>query len=245
MTLTLRQFLVRPVAAVLILATLAMPLHPDAADSADHTSGISSGNGIPGTTQTDKGYDTEMGVDPMCWKSTGDRTNASYSGSSNETVGLSNYLMKDFSLSKNSSVELLRACPGNGSNYLQAEAPPERLRGERLRTGRWYNYSVNVRLDLSALGATAFVADSDNVTTHRVSVQILTCRLGFSGFCSPFIHDEANYRLWLEGNTSAVPTGDSHGGSHIHSPRVFIRLDPSSNSHACGSDVRQDEPYGR
>jgi hypothetical protein len=238
MTLKFCRLFFRRIAAVLILASLATPLHPNSdADSASHTSGIYSGNGVPGTTQTDSGYDTEMGVDPMCWTSSGDITNVSYSGSGNETLGLSNYLIKNFDLSANSSVELLRACPGNGANYIQGRAPPEKLRGERLRTGTWYNYSVDVKLDLSALGGTEFVADDDNVTIHRVSVQILLCRLGMSGFCSPFIHDEGNFRLWQEGNTSSVPTGATHGGSHIHSPRVFIRLDPRNTSHAFSTEV--------
>jgi 7 transmembrane sweet-taste receptor of 3 GCPR len=194
------------------------------ADSANATSGIS-GSGIPGTTQTENGYDTERGYDPMCWRSHGDINPAPQSNAT--AIIFSNYLLTGFVLTPNSSVELLRSCPGNGTNDIRGFAPPEKLQGQRLRTGQWYNYSAHVRLDLSSLGGAEFIADHG---THNVSVQILICLLGQSGFCSPFIHDEANYRLAKLGNTTPVLTGDSHGGSHIHSPRVFVQLDPKNGT---------------
>jgi 7 transmembrane sweet-taste receptor of 3 GCPR len=196
-------------------------------DSANATSGIS-GNGIPGTTQTDNGYDTETGTDPMCWRSYGDihAPNSTTRTTAAAAATFSNYLLTGFELGPNRSVELLRACPGNGANDIRGYAPPEKVQGQRLRTGQWYNYSARVRLDLASLGGTEFVADNG---TNQVSVQILLCLLGESGFCSPFIHDEANDRLARLGNTTPVKIGDSHGGSHIHSPRVFKQLDPDPN----------------
>lgn len=196
-----------------------------ATDSANSTSGIS-GSGIPGTTQTEAGYDTEMGTDPMCWRSYGDITSPATNETTTTTrTTFSNYLLTGFVLDPSSSVELLRACPGRGTNDndIRGFAPPEKVQGLRLRTGQWYNYSARVRLDLTSLGGDEFIADNG---TNRVSVQILVCLLGQSGFCSPFIHDEANYRLAKLGNTTPVLAGDSHGGSHIHSPRVFVTLDP-------------------
>lgn len=173
---------------------------------------------IPGTTQTENGYDTELGNDPICWRSEGDTMS-----SSNLTKAFPNYLLSEFKL--DGQVELLRACPQN--NSLRAFAPVERLNGVRLRTHQWYNYTVDVTLDLASLGGNELL--SDNVT-HRVSVQVVICELGKAGFCSPFIHEEANARLAAENVTQSPPVGEAHGGTHLHSPRVSLQLEPKNGS---------------
>jgi hypothetical protein len=166
--------------------------------------------GIPGTTQTISGYDTEIGEDPICWKST-----ASTEGEVDSPFP--NPLVKDFNLL--GEVALLRSCPT--LNYITAQAPPEYQRGERLRTGEIYEYSVSVTLNIASTGGNAFVSDDGPV----VAVQILLCKLG-AGFCSPFIHEEANGRLAARGITTPPDKGDSHGGTHVHSGYNFFKVPP-------------------
>ncbi len=57
--------------------------------------------------------------------------------------------------------------------------------------------------------------------------------MGKAGFCSPFIHEEANYRLErLEqlGITTPPDTGDRHGDTHVHSPYGKVLVDPTQIS---------------
>jgi hypothetical protein len=166
--------------------------------------------GIPGTTQTISGYDTEVGEDPICWKST-----ANSEGEIDSPFP--NPLVKDFNLL--GEVALLRRCPT--LNYITAQAPPEYQRGERLRTGEIYEYNVSITLNIASLGENAFVSDEGPV----IAVQILLCKLA-SGFCSPFIHEEANARLYALGITTPPSEGDSHGGTHTHSGHNFFKVPP-------------------
>lgn len=168
---------------------------------------------IPGTTMTLSGYDTELGRDPICWKSHGDTTSADGS------IPFPNDLVDQYQLQ--GSVELLRSCPAN--NTLQATSPVEFLMGERLRTGVKYNYSLEVELNLYSLGGSAFVSDAPH---FRVSSQVIVCSRSSAGFCSPFIHEQSNARLAAQGIFTAPPAGESHGGTHVHSPRVFRQLLP-------------------
>jgi hypothetical protein len=157
--------------------------------------------GIPGTTQTISGYDTELGEDPICWRST--------AGTEGEIdTPLPNPLIKDFKIL--GEVALLRSCPV--LNYITAKAPIEVQRGERLRTGEIYDYQVAINLNLDSLGGNAIVSDEGPL----IAVQILACKLGV-GFCSPFIHEEAKARLAAQGIFLPPEHGDSHGGTHTHS----------------------------
>ena len=147
----------------------------------------------------------------MCW-----RSNASTVEEGD--TPFPNPLNPDFKLA--GEVKLLEACPS--LNSLTALAPPEFQRGERLRTGQVYNYSVSVRLNLESLsGGDSFVSDNGAV----VAVQILVCRLG-GGFCSPFIHEEANGRLQSQGIFDPPGRGDSHGGTHTHSRYQLVQVPP-------------------
>jgi len=181
--------------------------------------------GIPGTTQTDNGYDTELGSDPICWESTGKVSD--HDDDPNSRL-FENYLIKNFRLDH--SVTLLSRCPSNNTLVGHPPAIVDRRsdydakNGEqRLRTGTWYNFTVVATLDLYGLGGNVFVSDDP---INRVSFQVITCALGVSGFCSPFIHDESNARLSREGIYESPDVGDTHGDTHIHSPRVFVELDP-------------------
>ena len=53
------------------------------------------------------------------------------------------------------------------------------------------------------------------------------CELGKVGFCSPFIHEEANARLAEQGITTPPARGDRHGDTHVHSPYIEIQVIPS------------------
>jgi hypothetical protein len=168
--------------------------------------------GIPGTTQTISGYDTELGEDPICW-----RSNASTVEGEIEDIPFPNPLVKNFKLL--GEVALLRECPG--LNFITGEAPPEFQLGERLRTGEIYEYSASITLEIYSLGGNVFVSDEGPL----IGVQILLCKLG-AGFCSPFIHEEANARLAEQGILTPPSKGDSHGGTHTHSGYNFFKVPP-------------------
>jgi hypothetical protein len=168
--------------------------------------------GIPGTTQTISGYDTELGEDPICW-----RSNASTVEGEIEDIPFPNPLVKNFKLL--GEVALLRKCPG--LNFITGKAPPESQRGERLRTGQIYDYGVSITLEVRSLGGNVFVSDEGPL----IGVQILLCKLG-AGFCSPFIHEEANGRLAAQGILTPPSKGDSHGGTHTHSGFNFFKVPP-------------------
>jgi hypothetical protein len=165
--------------------------------------------GIPGTTQTESGYDTELGKDPLCW-----RSKASDVGGELDTP-FPNPLVNDFNIHGN--VTLLKNCPV--LNTLTAEAPIESQNGERLRTGEHYDYKVSIDLNLDSLGGNAFVSDTGPV----IAVQVIVCKLG-AGFCSPFIHEESNARLAAQGIYELPEKGDSHGGTHTHSGYHFFKV---------------------
>lgn len=137
-------------------------------------------------------------------------------------ISFPNALVSDFFL--NDKVELLRECPTG--NVLTAESPVEFQRGERPRTGEWYNYTVSASLNVSSLVVDSlsqleFISDEG----HTISVQIYLCELG-KGFCSPFVHDVSNHRLHASENSTSVEYGDRHGSTHVHSPATILTLLP-------------------
>jgi cadmium resistance protein CadD (predicted permease) len=172
---------------------------------------VTSSFGIPGTTQTISGYDTEVGEDPICWRCSASAVEGD--------IPFPNPLIKDFKLT--GEVALLRECPA--LNYITAEAPPEFQRGERLRTGQLYDYKVSITLNLDSLGGNAFISDEGPL----VAVQIIVCKLG-AGFCSPYIHEEANARLEAQGIYESPEEGDSHGGTHTHSGYEIFQVPPEN-----------------
>jgi hypothetical protein len=165
--------------------------------------------GIPGTTQTISGYDTELGKDPICWRSDASTVEGD--------IPFPNPLVKNFKLL--GEVALLKKCPG--LNFITGEAPPEFQRGERLRTGQIYDYNVSITLEIHSLGGNVFISDDGPL----IGVQILLCKLG-AGFCSPFIHEEANARLAAQGILTPPNKGDRHGGTHTHSGFSFFKVPP-------------------
>ena len=174
--------------------------------------------GIPGTTSTRSGYDVELGTDAMCWTSKGSNLDSS-------DTAFVNPLVENFRLSQ--PVRLLRSCPEG--NEFSAEAPPEFVTETRLRTRKWYNFTVNLQLNASSLAAVdQNVADFSFVSDEgpRVAVQIMACEMGAAGFCSPYKHEEASARLAAENKTEDLKQGDSHGGTHIHSGYHFLDLPP-------------------
>ncbi|KAL7564037.1 hypothetical protein ACA910_006945 [Epithemia clementina (nom. ined.)] len=136
--------------------------------------------GIPGTTQTINGYDREKGTDAICWKSQ----------SATEGIPFSNPLIKDFVVSFD-GVKIQRACPvGNNISGVQ---PDERVvYGEILRTHREYNYTIFLDINMTSLRADAgFTSDQG---PGFVALQVFSCVAGTSGFCSPFVHEQAMAR---------------------------------------------------
>lgn len=199
------------VRAWLLLVLLLCPLPPGVLVKINSATGYS----IPGTTQTLTGYDTELGEDALCWKSHGSQ------GGADDRIAFDNPLLANFRL--DDRVELLLSCPQG--NALTATAPEECQRGMIMRTRQWYNYSVAVSLDLRHLNKSAPTLVSDK-GPGIVAVQILVCELGITGFCSPFIHEEASARLRAMNMTRETARGERHGGTHVHSAFQYVELAP-------------------
>mmetsp|Transcript_41862 Transcript_41862/g.100496 ORF Transcript_41862/g.100496 Transcript_41862/m.100496 type:complete len:889 (-) Transcript_41862:851-3517(-) len=230
--------------------------------------------GIPGTTQTLAGYDTELGTDPICWSSIASPT------PDNGIPFPNGELVENFSMAD--KVELLPQCPdgtwlevfapvkffkiGQGNDEsdrdseinsqsmtARASSTPgltEEERDEilekdvsqvgssgstfRPRTYEWYNYTVNVSIDLRSLNGSYVVSDDQK---PFVAVSVVACDSVTAGFCSPFVHEqayireariEASYTPEQAAAAALKPkraTGDRHGGTHVHAPAVLVDLD--------------------
>jgi len=113
------------------------------------------------------------------------------------------------------------------------------VQNQRFRTGTWYNFTVDVFIDLVALPMQFIISDPPKGQEQefmesglprygRIAVQVVACDTESSGFCSPFVHEQANARLVASGETlSKTAPGELHGDTHIHSPYVFIEVDSS------------------
>lgn len=177
--------------------------------------------GIPGTTQTISGYDTELGSDPICWSSQASATGL-------EGIPFPNgELVEDFSLAN--EVVLAPSCP-NGT-WIEAFAPPEFLEPNfRPRTLEWYNYTIKGAIALDELSGVNIVSDEGS----RISIGVVACDSIRAGFCSPFVHEQANIRENSEmeqyGYTLFAKqrvTGDRHGGTHVHAPAIIMDVESS------------------
>jgi hypothetical protein len=133
---------------------------------------VSTQAGVPGTTGTISGYDTELGTDPVCW--TGSSTALADAGNVSETTVVTpfpNPLVQDFDLL--GETKLLPECPTGVK--LEAFAPkefgtpPDYNDGIRPRTGQWYNYSVQFTIDKFDLRGNTIVSDE---TPTVVAVQV-------------------------------------------------------------------------
>jgi hypothetical protein len=134
---------------------------------------------------THDGYDSAMGTNAICWKSRAIKYD------DNEIIqgGLPNPLVNGthVSLQRPSIIEDCRAS-------LTLHPPTELSRGERLRTDVEYEYTVKLDLDLRHLLLGVDGGGEDLVTDdlgRSVRVQLLFCAIGRTGFCSPFVPDEA------------------------------------------------------
>lgn len=193
--------------------------------------------GIPGTTQTTDGYDTSLGNDAICWVGQTNLTADDHNNSSEPSTLSSashpvdlvkevfpNPLVADFVFLE---TRILSDCPSQ--NTITIQKPVEALREERLRTLEYYDYTIHVEIDLDTLDGDHLITDDRNDT---VALQVVVCSLGKSGFCSPFVHEQANYKDALgkvkrgEDLTATAKSvkGNLHGDTHIHSPWVFKSL---------------------
>lgn len=230
--------------------------------------------GIPGTTKTSNGYDTEMGTDPICWSSIASPTP---DGGIPFPNGV---LVENFTLAE--KVELLTSCPPG--TWLEAFAPREFLGDKdevgvdaganeeqdekssllqdvaqigttksafRPRTFAWYNYTVRGGINLQELNGTIIVSDSRK---SMVAVSIVACDSVTAGFCSPFVHEQANvreariaesYTPQQAAAAALLPerhTGDRHGGTHVHAPAVLLELDLQDGSNGQMFDFEVEVP---
>lgn len=126
---------------------------------------------VPGTTGTLSGYDTELGVDPVCW--TGSSASLLKENVSDTTVitPFPNPVVENFQLL--GETELLRECPTGIE--LKAFAPPEfgtpplYQDGIRPRTKVWYNYTIEFTIDQLGVRGNALISDE---TPTIVAVQV-------------------------------------------------------------------------
>eukprot|EP00957_Ditylum_brightwellii_P026653 2015794-Ditylum_brightwellii.AAC.1 len=117
-------------------------------------------------------------------------------------------------------LQLLSTCPEG--NTLEGFYPKEFTEdGEIMRTGRYYDYKVKGSITMDSLNGENIVSDEGPM----IAVQIILCSTSHVSFCTPFVHEQANARLAAQNATVPTTIGDSHGGSHIHSPTVFIEMD--------------------
>jgi hypothetical protein len=145
--------------------------------------------GIPGTTQTNNGYDTALGNDPICWLAAAANPYENVtSTAANDARDISktvfpNPLVEDFVLL--GETEIRKSCPKG--NSVKVQKPIESVKGERLRTLRYYNYTLQVEIDLNTLDGDYIFTDNG---TSTIALQVVTCSVGKSGFCSPFVHEQ-------------------------------------------------------
>ena len=135
------------------------------------------GFGVPGTSQTLRGYDTEGGYDPVCWLGRSDPAvlsvsdadaNALQTTDNDEEVKATpwdNKLYKSFVLT--GQVELLPECPTGVE--IAGDATAELTeRDEVMRTGRYYDYTVRGSIDLDQLAGEYIFSDDG----PRIAVQV-------------------------------------------------------------------------
>ena len=139
------------------------------------------GFGVPGTSQTLNGYDTEGGINPVCWlgRSRSDSAEAAVLSLSDQNhadtpptttqTPWDNTLYRSFVLT--GKVELLPQCPAGV--HIEGDAPVElRERGDgevmMLRTGRYHDYVVRGSIDLDELAGDYIFSDDG----PRIAVQV-------------------------------------------------------------------------
>lgn len=149
--------------------------------------------GIPGTTQTFDGYDTALGNEAICWVGAGaEDANATGEAATGDAalqlrkIAFPNPLVENYTLVGETAI--LKQCPGG--NSVEVHKPQESTRGERLRTLRFYNYSLHVEIDLDSLDGDKIITDNKTAT---IALQVVLCSLGKSGFCSPFVHEQGEF----------------------------------------------------
>jgi hypothetical protein len=132
-------------------------------------------NGVPGTTSTVSGYDTELGTDPVCWS--GRSTALLEKNNETDTVvtPFPNPVVEDFELL--GETKLLLECPTGiqFKGFAPAEfgTAPQYNDGIRPRTKQWYNYSLEFTIDQLGLQGNSLISD-DDPTVVAVQVRALS-----------------------------------------------------------------------
>jgi hypothetical protein len=131
--------------------------------------------------------DTELGRDPICWRS----QSFDPDKAGEVEVAFPNELIEDFTLG--GEVTLLEECPYHSVN-LTIDVPEifitdQFISGFRPRTKEYYNFRAKGSVNSSAFQAKHFVSDNGS----RLVVQVILCRLDATGFCSPFV---SIYFVW-------------------------------------------------
>eukprot|EP00591_Stephanopyxis_turris_P000918 CAMPEP_0195518778 /NCGR_PEP_ID=MMETSP0794_2-20130614/13650_1 /TAXON_ID=515487 /ORGANISM="Stephanopyxis turris, Strain CCMP 815" /LENGTH=709 /DNA_ID=CAMNT_0040647803 /DNA_START=40 /DNA_END=2169 /DNA_ORIENTATION=+ len=167
---------------------------------------------VPGTFHSKNGYDTETGSDALCWETKGDTSPNNLS-----KTELPNNLVSGFFVS--SGVELKTGCPKgmNVTGYV-----PELAINEKRRTETNYTYRVAIELNITELQGSEII--SDKKERAAIQSQIILCKTGIVGFCSPYVHEQAANRLDALNITEKLRFGDQHGGTHVHAYGDFVSV---------------------
>jgi hypothetical protein len=177
---------------------------------------------IPGTTQTNDGYDTERGINSICWFSHGPGPidPNKDDGGNRVRIPFPNPLIADFVMGGN-GVHPQKDCPLG--NHVRAEPPVEFSRDGKLRVGRDYDFNIFVSLNVTSLIEGRGIANPEFQSDDepKVAMQIMACDIESAGFCTPFKHEESNLRNAAMNMTQKLSRGDMHGGSHVHSAYEF------------------------
>lgn len=133
-------------------------------------------NGVPGTTSTINGYDTELGTDPICWFGRSTSLLEYHNETDTVKTPFPNPVVENFELL--GATQLLRECPSGielkGFAPEEFGTPPNYEDGIRPRTKQWYDYRLEFTIDQFGLLGNSLISDENpTVVAVQVSVSVL------------------------------------------------------------------------
>ena len=178
-------------------------------------------------TDTGNGYDTAHGVDALCWKGLSAKNKKESDSTSNSSTISSPF--EDFHLLGPTSL-----LPDCSSQQLQAFPPVELTRGDVLRTGIAYNFTVKLSTDLSQLLNEKNETEDKKHSFWRkdysgkpvvATVKIVLCDVNQAGFCTPFFDEQE--RMTQKPQSSAEDAMDEL--AHLDSQQTLLNLEDYSS----------------
>lgn len=202
--------------------------------------------GVPGTSHTISGYDTEAGLDAVCWVTANAQTirisdnEFNFSKADGNLTLLDNNLANNFYVFSDPAITLLPQCPKGINLHGYTPSDIRQIQGEMtLQTKKSVDFNIKATIDMSGVEGMQLFSDKFRYTT--LQVQIILCLTSVVAFCSPYVHEHADARMDQLGMSGMqVETGDLHGGTHVHAYGVFLPVDLSNaggNTSAMKTDI--------